>query len=362
MKKHLYIVVFVIILISPVLVSFFDIKIDTTVTEKRKLTKKPTLQLSKEYPKKFEQYFNDNFGLRPLLINWNSKVKLDYFKISPKPKLALFGKEGFMFFNVQPDAYQSYSNLNIIDNNKLEDVYQKQVKIKATLEAKNIKYVLGFFPNKHTVYKENLPLVMKMQITKDMSLADQLVAYFRARQFPLVDVRKELIEAKTENQLYLKLDTHWNSYGAFVGYNAFCNQTFNSLGLTPFEKYNFAISFEKEQKGDLTKLLGINETNFFSDMVPNFVLKDPNKRYEILETNGYPKETVITKNKYCGNLKTALIFRDSYTTALIQFLSLHYYKVIYIPNEQIDMELVERTKPDVVISLSVERFLPKLLK
>jgi len=42
-------------------------------------------------------------------------------------------------------------------------------------------------------------------------------------EIQLIDVRRELIEAKKNQQVYYKTDTHWNQRGAFVGYSKIIN-------------------------------------------------------------------------------------------------------------------------------------------
>ena len=365
LNPYFFIIIFVIILIAPMFIKHFDIDINSTVNEKRELAKKPEFNLTKDYSKNFEQYYSDNFGLRNLFVNWNSKLKLDYFKISPKPKLVLFGKNGFMFYNDKSKGiYDSYSNTNLLREQKLDSVYKKQVEIKKKLAEKNIEYIVGFFPNKHTIYKDDLSFTMKMQIKNDTTLADQLVSYFKSKQFPLVDVREELMTAKKREQLYYKFDTHWNDYGAYIGYKAICDQTYNKLKLPPFDTSNFNIDYIQRKSGDLTNMIGIDKMKSYFDESPRFSLKNENKGYKILNNDGYPRGTIITQNNNCDNQTTVLIFRDSFTKALIQFLSLHFHKVVYIESTSIkklvDMNLVEKVKPVIVMLLYLERRLTLL--
>ena len=363
--SYLFIIAFSIILVVPIFVNIFnlDVSSELTVAEKRVLNAKPEFNMTKGYTQLFEQYYNDNFGLRTLFVNWNSKIKLDYFRVSPKPEKVLFGNKGFMFFNNKQDAiYDSYSNKNLIDKQKLALSYKKQVNLKKELAEKNIKYIVGFFPNKHTIYKDEMPFSMKMQITRDTSLADQFVAYFRSKKYPLVDVREALLIAKKEKQLYHKFDTHWNSYGAYIGYKSFCNQTFDILKLTPYEISNFNIKYSQTRSGDLTNMIGISEIKSYSDESPIFNLKNIKIEYDTLNADSFSKKTVITINENCDNQTTVLVFGDSFTKALIQFFSLHFHKVIYIRSSAIDMNLIEKTKPDIVMSLCVERYLTNFLK
>jgi hypothetical protein len=235
------------------------------------------------------------------------------------------------------------------------------LRLKKQLDSLNIKYFMGYWPNKHTIYPENLPFAMKRQIQSDTSLAEQVVKYFNKREIPFYDVSKDMIKGKLKNQLYYKFDTHWNSYGAYEAYNSFCHQTFPVLGLTSFSLNDFEINYLNTRKGDLTNLLGVDSINNYFDKKPEFVFKG--NSYQVIDSEGLPSQTTLTTlNENCGNQTVVLVFRDSFTSAFVQFLSLHYYKVIYIWNISPDMKTIQKAEPDIVITVCVERNLTVLLE
>lgn len=113
-------------------------------------------------------------------------------------------------------------------------------------------------------------------------------------------------------------------------------------------------------------MMGITEMRNAEDLAPVYSLKNQNLNYVTLESNEYPSGTIVTTNMNCGNDKTVLVFRDSYTVALIQFLSLHFKKVIYVNtdyknNYLVDPILIDQIKPNVVMWLRVERYLNNLI-
>ncbi|MFK8038855.1 MAG: hypothetical protein AB8B74_11230 [Crocinitomicaceae bacterium] len=361
--SNLYIFIFIIILIIPFFSNLLQINIESSLEEKRELSSKPEFDFDASFTREYEQYYNDNFGLRTLFVNWNSKVKLDLFKVSPNPDVVIFGKDGFMFYNSKTDGiYESYSNKDTASIDNLEKAYRNQLNIKNSLAKKNIKYILGFFPNKHTIYSEKLPLSMRLQIQNGKSLASQLVDYFKEKKFPIVDVRNSLLMAKNQAQLYHKFDTHWNSYGAYIGYMSFFNQTFDQLKIKPYDIIDFDIGYKKLRVGDLTNMIGIKQIKSYYDNSP--VLKLKNKEITFTEESNseYSKKNIITVNENCNNTNTVLIFGDSFTEALVQYFSLHFRKVIYIRRTKILMNLVEKIQPDIVMSLSTQRYLYRLIK
>ncbi len=364
-KVHAYILAFVLIIAIPSLVKLLNVESHIEIEEKRELATEPELSFSETFSSEYENYYNDNFGLRPTIINWSTKIKTGLFKDSSKPELVQFGKDGFLFFNQYSEedggVYASYSNSNLISEAQLESAYQRHVKLKIDLNEKGMEYVLGFWPNKHSIYPELLPFSMRMQINNKTSLADQVVTYFNSKKLPFFDVRSDMIKRKEDRQLYCKFDSHWNSSGAYEAYVSFCNQTFDQLALKPFSLNDFEIKFRKTQNGDLTNLLGIDSITGYHDKIPLYTIKDKSKKFRYVEPKGFSKNTIITENDNCANDKTVVVFRDSYSIALVQFLSLHFSKVVYIWKTPVSMATVERIDPDIVILGCVERRLPYLL-
>ena len=362
-SSNLFIVGFLLILISSGFSELFTIESESSLNEKRTLEQKPKFKIKKTYPQEFEKYYNDNFGLRSLLVNWNSKIKIDYFKVSSDPESVLFGADGYLFHNSKSDSiYQSYSNQKLITEADLERIYKKQLGFKNTFAKSGIKYIVGFFPNKHSIYPEKLPFSMKLQIQKDTSFASKIVSYFDERNFQIIDVREDLLNGKDQGQLYLKFDTHWNALGAHVAYQAFFEQTFNEFNISPYDDTYFEIEYEEKRNGDLTSMIGVKKMTSYYDNKPIFKLKNKDLGFEKIATDGFPNATTITLNEKCGNTDTVIVFRDSYTSEMVQFLSLHFYKVVYIWDSKIDMDLVDKCEADIVMSLTVERYLGHFLR
>ncbi|WP_420603491.1 alginate O-acetyltransferase AlgX-related protein [Flagellimonas sp.] len=355
-KETVFIAIFLIILILPASQSLFSIIKPAKNLEKRTLTPKPEFKLSEEYPQEYEAYFNDNFGLRNYLINWGGAYRTKLFRSSMHPELVKFGKNDWLFYNrVQGKIFKSYTNSNLLSKDTLNRVVAKWEKNKKRYNGKGIKYFLTFWPNKHTIYPEYLPGTMNAQIKDTISRVDQILNYLKDTKSPIMlfDPRPALMEGKKRNQLYHKFDTHWNDLGAFLGYQAFFNANRDELGIRPKSIDDFNIEWADFKKGELIQMLGVNNDGYFVEKAPKFDLKDNENQIEFLSVDGYPKQTKITRNKHCGNKLKVLVFRDSFTTKLIQFLSLHFYEVTYIWGHS--ERFVDELKPDIIIEGYVER-------
>ena len=126
LSSKLYILAFFLILLTPAFVKHFNLVEEVIVHEKRKLAVEPDFQFSEDYPQQYEQYFNDNFGLRSNIINWSAKFKIALFKSSPEIEKVQFGNNGFMFLASNYAVYPSYTRSNLFSDDKLEKVFKKK--------------------------------------------------------------------------------------------------------------------------------------------------------------------------------------------------------------------------------------------
>lgn len=348
LSQIIYISIFIIALFLPLIVSTFDINPKTDFVEKRELNTFPDFEFSKSYPKKFEAYYNDNFGLRNFFVKYSGLTKIHLFKTSPAPDRAIFGKDHHMFsgraYVLNPKLF-SDSDLKY----KCESIIARKIK----LNKLNITYIAGFWPNKHSIYPELLPSNVYVSFKDKKAISDQMVEYFKDKDFNFFDVRADLKAKKNDYNLYQKLDGHWNEYGAYFAYRSFCKQTKKELQLTAFDLDKFNVEENTIYGGDLTNIIGVNRIDGYSDILPKFSLKNPSEGFTYLDTNGFPPQTVRTKNTNCSNKLKVLVFRDSYTINLVQFLSLHFYEVTYLWKTY-DESFINKLNPNIVISGKLE--------
>ncbi len=355
-----YVVAFFGIVSLPILGGILGWDPNVSINEKRDQVEKLEWSLDRSFTKEFEEYFNDNFAFRYWLVNSYNRFKVEVLGVSSNPKAVALGKHGFLFYTLKSDRiYNSYTHRNIATEQELETIYLQQLELKNALNDMGIKYVVGVFPNKHTIYSDKFPLLMNRQVVaSNPSFTDQVVAYLSDRSFDFVDMRNSLVKAKNhKNSIYRKIDTHWNEYGAYIAYRDLCNQTQEVLGLKPFELSDFNVDWRVEYSGDLTDMLGVESIEGYFDSVPTFTCRRDIGMYEVLPRDTLPEGFDVTINEGSENNETALVFRDSYMEALTPFISAHYRKVIYVWNRTHSKEIIEEYKPDVVMSLHVERYL-----
>lgn len=172
----------------------------------------------------------------------------------------------------------------------------------------------------------------------------------KERNINIIYPIEELRNAKNVAQTYWKQDTHWNDYGAFIGFKKIMNEiepTYNEFDM------ELNISDPEILYKDLTDFSGIK--NIFRDnQISVEFLKqiDYNISKEKTATNVL-EITECDKAKYD---KTVIILGDSFRSSMVQYFSKIYKKVIYMHITDYKSDMIEKYDPDIMIFETVERY------
>ena len=184
------------------------------VQENRILAKKPVFSISNlpQVRTQFEVYLNDHFGFRNTLIRRYNKLMQQY--LGRKPQKVLLGGEKWLFLNEDISDYLGYGDTTKEDLERWRLVLEGR---HAWLAEKGICYIFVVAPNKEIIYSEYLPKEIGM--SKGETRLEKLIKYMKENSdVQILDLRPALLEAKKQQQVYFSTDTHWNGYGAFLGY------------------------------------------------------------------------------------------------------------------------------------------------
>jgi hypothetical protein len=214
--------------------------------------------------------------------------------------------------------------------------------------------LLVIAPNKETIYPEYLPSQLYRPI-RDKTVLDDFLTYLkRHSNVNIVDLRRPLIQAKKEGLLFHKTDTHWNNYGAFVGYAKMMepvSKWFRQVRVLSLN--DFKVTTKSRPAGDLADMIG--GTEFLEESEFDFQPIKPFSSY-MIDWKNYKE---FSMKKHDASLPRALIFRDSFAVALQQFLNENFQYVKYYwrrwdPEISIH-SIIRDVKPDIVIEEFVER-------
>lgn len=356
-------VAFFLLVSTPLLVMLLGPSIDVSSTEKRRLAAKPQLGANLDdwlgYPARFEAYFNDRFGLRNSMIVANNYIATEMLGTSPVRKV-IIGKEGWLYFAPTP-ILKAFRGLNSISKRTRERWATLIEARRDWLAERNIQYLFVVAPNKTSIYPQFLPA--EFEGTGAITPLDQLAAHMEKNTtVTFLDLRSSLIAASTSSQTYYKTDTHWNHFGAHIGYQQiveatrqwFAQQTW--LALESFE-----VKPSRKLPGGLVTMLGIpreeiEERTWASMNCGKFVA--PGLPEVSGYKMGYRYARGVLRTQCADKPLRVVVFRDSFFTAALPYFADQYGEVIYVWSffsEALMEKILETYQPDLVIEERVER-------
>lgn len=353
---RIVLVIFCLVLLAPLLGQW--LRLDSfTNSDNRKLARCPSLKWSfpvlQKFPRQYQAYYNDNFGFRNTLVRGNHLLRYGLLGVSPSDQV-IIGKNGWLYYTGAGEIEDCRGITHYNDDQLRRWTYALTLK-RDWLKSQGIRYLFVIGPNKSTIYPEYLP-AQYFRVRRESGL-DDFIAYVRNHtDLEVVDLRQRLLEEKAKHVLYLRTDTHWNDYGAFVAYREMIRLVTGWFpAIKPLARSDFDVSFKKTGAGDLAGMIGGRE--FLSDENYKFASKHPFAAVRIGDTTG-PRDPFTMKNSEDA-LPRALVFRDSFFTGMLpyfaeNFSNSHFIWARWNSNTPME-ELIAKHKPDIVIEEVVER-------
>lgn len=351
------------LLALPLLNSIVPIDRKIKVIENRIMKPKPKLRAATllEFPKEYNEYFRDNFGLRKTLVRWNALVKGVGLGVSPKRDLVAFGKEGWMFF-AQPNVIEHYVHRTLYTPAELERLTTKLENRQAWLKEQGADYYLTIAPLKATIYPELLP--DKYVKLNEQSKLGQLTDHLKKHStIKVVDLRPVLLKAKELEKVYYKGDTHWNVLGAYLAYRELAKaMAKDHPEIVPIPPECLFVLKRWEEGPDLANLIGLNdiflkEKYELHPKVPYRAIQITAPPYKV--NHFFQFEPGFDRNDSLTG-PDLMVFRDSFSGYMRPFLSENFHRSTYLWTPLFHPEPVEREKPDIVVHELLERFIDQL--
>lgn len=354
---HVFVGLFLFLLGSPFLDSIFTLD-NTIVKEKRKLAIKPTFSYKNidNYPSSFESYFNDNFGFRNALISAGGILKAKIFNTSPRLDKVIVGRNNWLFY-WENASRNSFYNLQPFKAKNLGYLGQMLTKVKNKSNEIDATFVVSIYPNKHNIYREYLPTLISDEINENGNRKKQLELFLKKEQIPFISHENLNAHKNTDKQLYYKNDSHWNPLGAHVAYqNLIRGIKIHHQDLKdPLELNDFNLKLrDNYYSGDLLDIMGIDNSNgFFNDVKVELTPKlKENERGPVTVDS---KNARVFRNTNPDSKLTLLIFGDSFNLELLKLIPINFKKVIFIRGYQMNTELIDYYKPNVILYGIVQR-------
>jgi hypothetical protein len=305
-------------------------------------------------PTAFSNWFEDHFGFRSRLVRWYGESRLFLLRISPSASVAR-GSAGW-FFYADDKAIEDYANVEPMDDAALANWRAAILRARDWLRARHIAYVFTVTPDKHVIYGDEMPASLTR--IGELSRADQLFTAV-ADTGLAVDVRPAEFDAKRRERVYQRTDTHWNDRGALVAYQQIIIAVRAQVSSTPpaWTREDFTAVDRTIDGLDLAGMMGLTRVLHEDDMM--LVPRRPRRARVVEPAGAEPMDELgrIVTEIDDRSLPRAVVFRDSFTSRLVPFLSEHFSRVVYLWQNDFDAGVVDAEHPDVVIQQIVGRHL-----
>ncbi len=292
----------------------------------------------------------------------------------PDPRL-LEGREGWAFLcdDANGNLDQLLGDLAFTQPD-LRDYREILLARHEGLARLGIPYLFAVPPSKETIHPEYLPATDPP--LRDPRPVGQLREALAGSDVRIVDMHAPMrAAARAGAELYYRRDCHWNFAGALVASQALLaalrETGFPDASLDEREPCYEDVSV----KGDLTgkervALVDGRLVPATPEMEP--VVREPDRKpifaalgLSRVETPARLKvsktrETVILANERRPTGPRAIVYRDSFGDYLQPFVSSAFSQTAWLWTRTIDMPLIKRERPDVVIQVVAERFLAQI--
>ena len=291
-------------------------------------------------------WFDDHFGLRSALVSWNAR--LEYFVLGVSPSPSVVRGRGDWLFYAESDAIDDHVSRNPLRPDEVEAWRETVIRSRDWLRARGTAYVFTVAPDKHVTYPEKFyPSVHRVGRSLRMDQVLDAVADTGV----VVDLRPVMVAAKSRERIYHLTDSHWNPRGAHAAYQAIIGAVRAQMPVVPAAwKLSDFEAVERRSEGlDLARMMGLRDVLHEVDLA--LVPRRP-RLAKVVDPPGVSPMVELGRivTEIPGStLPRAVIFRDSFATALVPFLSEHFSRTVYLWQKDFVPEQVLEEQADVVI-------------
>lgn len=354
---------FITLISTPFYLLLLGLNVDKDNAEFRTKAESPKWNIFEweSYLKKYNTYFEDQFGLRSEYIQLYANYKTKLWKSSPVPEKVLIGKSGWLY-TVEDSLMEDFRGIRKFRLDQLQEIYQNLEYRKDRLAKMGIQYYILIAPNKQTIYPEYIP--QKYTVVDQNTRWEQTKEYLLSKGINyIIDPTEELLKETKNSQPYFKTDLHWSNMGAFIASQLLLEQVHNNTPtVISHPSSDYQIATVEFRKGDLARM--INTTNI-PDKDYKFTSPSLDK-IEYFPGPAYPsyvssQPTILTINGDTTKPKT-LMFKDSFGNGMVQFISEESSTAIYVWTHVFDWAIIEQEKPNIVIHEISEKLIHKFLE
>jgi hypothetical protein len=281
-------------------------------------------------------------------------VRWSVVSLSPESDKVLFGKQGWLFLRHDTNnvigQHTGQVKLNPWAQQAWKGVLRDRMSVTARL---GICWLCLAVPDKESLYPEYLPSAIELAPSRPVH---DFLKVASAVNAPVEYVLEDLRLAKDSADLFSKTDTHWNFRGAYVAYRTICRLLAERDIELDVIKENSIYWSEHISQGDLGSKVHPDPPSS-----PTIRAELDRQQGRLVFDNGVRNHgRVMRFAQRRSQGLTCVVFGESFTHYLLPFLKETFQHLIFVHTSMLVREILEQERPDVVLSLPLERFLVRV--
>ena len=277
-------------------------------------------------------------------------------------RTVIIGEDGWMYLNNR--VYRNICH-NSIEWGHFQTYADRLDLTNEFLESRGIEFAVGFIPEKCHVYSEEVQFLLWDVDGENATIP--MIEYLTNNSDALVISYFETLNAhKYSTQVFYKNDNHWSAIGAYLAYQETVANLLPDTDPEDMVNWNYKEDYRIElREGDMGKASGLPQFLYEPAVLPDH---DP-----LLEPISLDSGDLLYENPEADNDLTLVVFHDSFfgIPPIAEYLATHYQRTVYMSvnwgtpwssDPDFLEALIEQWDPDVILVVSVERFLKRFLK
>lgn len=328
--------------------------------ENRVLAQMPSIYkadetLNKNFLSEFENWFDDNVGLRSEMVAANGLIQYGVFGRFDNNRNLFLGPNGEINYATSA-MMRDYQHLNLYSEQYLKDWADSLQYISDYLGEKGKQMYYYQCWDKHSIYPEYFPdtVIQHGDSSKTDGIVKALEEYSTVN---VISPKQELLDGKKDYDTYSKYGdaTHWAQRGAYIGYlklmKAINEANNNRFKVLAEEDYNLTLTDQGR------KLFGIIRKQ---EMLENFQLKEPHAKSTREKLTLYAddgRHFFYTNDTADNNIRLLVIGDSYFYSYIIDDIAESFKETIFIMGDYVGNigAILDEYDPDIVIIEAAER-------
>lgn len=281
---------------------------------------------------------------------------------------ALVGKDGWMEFTGDRNL-DDYQHAIKFSPAELEAAAAQIQNCYQYASERDTTFLIVVAPNKTSIYSDKLP--EQIQTLSNESRIDQLNQYLKEHNIrQVLDLRPALQDARQHHDVYYRLGTHWNEYGAYIAYKTIIEALAQAHPeLKPYSEKFFRFRINPEEslaRGDLgvAQMIQASYLPLEQSLFSTRDLREVTKKIDFPIPRlpgtqiipGYHTVSWIPES----DLPSLLLVHDSFGVATLnELMALNFRKAYYVyrgsSSTFLTPQAIEQFSPDIILYQVVER-------